>query len=66
MRGASEVTPEPAAALCKMGVGDMTAYAVGITLLLVCPWAVVGVTAVGAALARLRPGYAHRAAEPAG
>ena len=60
------MAPEPAAAPCKMGVGHMTAYAVAITLLLVCPWAVVGVMAVGAALARLRPGYTHRAAEPAG
>ena len=60
------MAPEPGAAPCRMGVGHMTAYAVVITLLLVCPWAVVGVTAVGAALARLRPGYAQWAAEPAG
>lgn len=53
------MAPDPAAAPCRMGVGHMTAYAVVITLLLVCPWAVMGVMAVGAALA-------HRAAEPAG
>ncbi len=34
----------------------MTAYAMVITILLVFPWAVLGVMGVGAAVTRLRPG----------
>jgi hypothetical protein len=44
----------------------MTTYAVVITLLLVCPWAVVGVMAVGAALARLRSGWRTGRLRPRG